>query len=247
MAFRGINVANFEECADPRVLAALAARAEERGWDGFFTCDHMIFPPATRIGDPWIGLAAVACATERIKIGALVTPVARRRIHKLARETASLDVLSGGRLIFGAGLGADREGELSRFGDESDARVRARLLDDGLDRLAAYWAGEFEPRPTQRPRIPVWLGALWPHRRPLRRALRWDGICPIGFERPEELAELTAEIRAARGDDPFDIVVTNPAGEDPRPWEEAGATWCLTYFGARPTRREVEDAIDSLQ
>src|SRR5438309_5269373 len=104
-----------------------------------------------------------AYTSERITSGPLLTPPARRQIHKLARETVTLDRLSGGRLVFGAGLGSDNSGEFSKFGEEPHARARAALLDDGLERLAAYWAGEFEPRPLQQPRIPVWLAARWPN------------------------------------------------------------------------------------
>src|SRR5689334_8092985 len=168
-------------------------------------------------------MTAIALATERVKIGPLITPPARRRIHKLARETVTLDRLSGGRLIFGAGLGSDNSGEFSRFGEESDAKTRARLLDDGLAQLELYWSGEFEPRPVQKPRIPVWLAARWPNRKPVRRALEWDGLFPIDLPGPDALAELTAEVRAVRPDDGFEIVVTNPAGTDPGPWEAAGA------------------------
>jgi alkanesulfonate monooxygenase SsuD/methylene tetrahydromethanopterin reductase-like flavin-dependent oxidoreductase (luciferase family) len=189
-------------------------------------------------------MAAIACATERVLIGPLITPPARRRIHKLARETVTLDLLSRGRLIFGAGLGSDNSGEFSKFGEESDAKARARLLDDGLEQLVAYWEGEFEPRPVQQPRIPVWLAARWPNRKPVRRALAWDGLFPIDLPAPDALAEMTAEVRAERPDESFEIVVTNPAGTDPAPWEEAGATWCLTGFGNQPTRAEVEEAID---
>jgi alkanesulfonate monooxygenase SsuD/methylene tetrahydromethanopterin reductase-like flavin-dependent oxidoreductase (luciferase family) len=113
-----------------------------------------------------------------------------------------------------------------------------------LEQLVRYWDGEFEPRPVQRPRIPVWLAARWPNRKPVRRALEWDGLFPIDMPGPEALAELTEEVRAARPDDAFEIVVTNPAGTDPRPWEAAGATWCLTGFGNQPQLAEVEAAID---
>src|SRR5258705_2421092 len=172
MARRGIFVAPFEGLADAGVLARLAARAEEAGWDGFFLWDHVDYrAPVRALADPWVSLAAIACATERLVIGPLVTPPARRRIHKLARETVTLDRLSGGRLVFGAGLGSDNSGEFSKFGEIADARERAALLDDGLEQLAAYWAGEFEPRPVQQPRIPVWLAARWPNRRPVRRTL----------------------------------------------------------------------------
>jgi hypothetical protein len=91
----------------------------------------------------------------------------------------------------------------------------------------------------------VWLAARWPNRKPVRRALEWDGLFPIDLPGPEALAELTEEVRAADVGDDFEIVVTNPAGTDPGLWEEAGATWCLTGFGPTPTRAEVEDAIDA--
>src|SRR5215216_4513076 len=192
MARRGIFVAPFEELADAKLLADLAARADAAGWDGFFLWDHVDYrPPVTALADPWVCMAAIACATERVRIGPLITPPARRRIHKLARETVTLDRLSGGRLIFGAGLGSDNSGEFSKFGEESDAKARAKRLDEGLDQLAAYWGGGFEPRPLQQPRIPIWLAAHWPNRKPVRRALNWDGVFPIDLPGPDALAELT--------------------------------------------------------
>jgi alkanesulfonate monooxygenase SsuD/methylene tetrahydromethanopterin reductase-like flavin-dependent oxidoreductase (luciferase family) len=247
-ARRGIFVAPFDELADARKLSRLAARAEEKGWDGFFVWDHVRYSAPTRgLADPWVVLAAVACATERLAIGPLVTPVSRRRPHKLARETVTLDRLSGGRLVLGAGLGSDFHGEFTDFGEVSEPRERARLLDVGLDRLARYWAGEFEPRPVQQPRIPVWIASRWPNRRPLRRAARWDGLFPIEMPGPDELAELADEVRALRspGAGGFDVVVTNPPGTDPGPWADAGATWCLTGFGQTPSIDEVRDAIDA--
>jgi alkanesulfonate monooxygenase SsuD/methylene tetrahydromethanopterin reductase-like flavin-dependent oxidoreductase (luciferase family) len=247
-AKRGIFVAPFGELSEPYLVAELAARAEQRGFDGFFLWDHVQYrPPVREVADPWITLAAVATATQRVALGPLVTPLARRRAHKLARETVTLDRLSGGRLVLGVGLGSDRSGEFDRerFGEESDPRARARLLDDGLDRLLRYWDGEFEPPPLQRPRIPVWVASRWPARRPLRRAARFDGLFPIDLPGPEALAELAEDVAELRVDPrPFDFVVTNPAGTDPAPWEAAGATWCLTGFGPDPKRAEVERAID---
>jgi alkanesulfonate monooxygenase SsuD/methylene tetrahydromethanopterin reductase-like flavin-dependent oxidoreductase (luciferase family) len=247
VAKRGIFVAPFDELVEPQALARLAIHAEEAGWDGFFLWDHVAYrAPVSAVADPWICMAAIAYATERILIGPMVTPPARRRIHKLARETVTLDHLSGGRLIFGAGLGSDNSGEFSKFGEEADPKARAALLDEGLTQLAAYWDGEFQPRPLQQPRIPVWLAARWPNRRPVRRALEWDGVFPIDVPGPDDLAELTQEVRAVRPDG-FDIVVTNPPGTDPKPWVEAGATWCLTGFTNEPRLAEVEAAIDDLR
>jgi alkanesulfonate monooxygenase SsuD/methylene tetrahydromethanopterin reductase-like flavin-dependent oxidoreductase (luciferase family) len=249
-ARHGIFIAPFEELSEPRVAAELAARTEERGWDGFFVWDHVAYaPPVRALADPWVTLAAVAMTTERVTIGPLVTPLPRRRPHQLARETTTLDRLSGGRLVLGVGSGSGRTGEFDpeRFGEEGDLRERARLLDEGLERLTAYWEGGFEPRPVQQPRIPVWVAAMWPNRRPLRRAARWEGVFPVEMPGPEALAEVVAEVRELRdpGADDFEVVVTNPAGTDPEPWIEAGATWCLTGFGSQPTRREVEETIDA--
>jgi alkanesulfonate monooxygenase SsuD/methylene tetrahydromethanopterin reductase-like flavin-dependent oxidoreductase (luciferase family) len=244
---RAIDVPPFEELADPRLVAELAVAAEERGWDGFFVWDHIVYrAPVRALADPWVTLAAIACATSRLRIGPMITPLSRRRIHKLARETVTLDLLSSGRLTLGVGLGSARNGELEPFGEVADPRERARLLDKGLDDLTKYWGGEFEPVPLQRPRIPVWVAAEWPHRRPVQRALRWDGIFPTHLPGPAELAELAAEIRASRpSDEPFDVVVDLPPGEDPAPWEQAGATWVVTDFGTHPTAAEVRAAIQA--
>jgi alkanesulfonate monooxygenase SsuD/methylene tetrahydromethanopterin reductase-like flavin-dependent oxidoreductase (luciferase family) len=235
---RGIFLAPFDELADPRLLAELARDAERAGFDGFFLWDHVAYrPPVEAILDPWICMAAIATATERVLIGPLITPPARRRIHKLARETATLDLLSNGRIVFGAGLGSDNSGEFSQFGEEADARARAQLLDDGLEELQRYWDGAFLPTPAHR--IPIWLAARWPNRRPVRRATRFDGLFPIDLPGPDALAELAAEVPGP----PFDIVVTNPPDTDPQPWVDAGATWCLTGFTNQPELDEVRAAI----
>ena len=125
-ARRGIFIAPFDELADPNTLAALAASAEAHGWDGLFVWDHVRYrAPVRAVADPWVALAAVAAATDRIRLGPLVTPLARRRVQKLARETVTLDHLSRGRLVLGVGLGSDRNGELGPFGEVVDLRERA--------------------------------------------------------------------------------------------------------------------------
>ncbi|MDX6716484.1 MAG: hypothetical protein QOH30_3042 [Baekduia sp.] len=245
-ARRAIFVAPFDELADPRLLAELAADAEAAGWDGFFLWDHIVYSAPTRaVLDPWIAMAAIAMSTERIVTGPMVTPLSRRRPHKLARETMTLDLLSGGRLVLGVGLGSDRHGELAPFGEVHDPREQAGLLDDALDKIQHYWDGAFEPRPVQRPRIPIWAAAKWPNRRPVRRAAQLDGLFPIDLPDPEALTELAGEIAELRGPDagPYDLVVTNGAGTDPQPWVDAGATWCLTGFGPQPKLADVRAAI----
>jgi alkanesulfonate monooxygenase SsuD/methylene tetrahydromethanopterin reductase-like flavin-dependent oxidoreductase (luciferase family) len=247
-AKRGIFAAPFDELFEPRLLAELARRAEAGGWDGFFVWDHIRYrAPVRAVADPWVTLAAIASATEQLRIGPMVTPLSRRRVHKLARETVTLDHLSNGRLTLGVGLGSTHNGELEPFGEVADGRERARLLDEGLERLSAYWSGEFEPPPLQRPRIPVWVAARWPNRRPVRRAVRWDGLFVIELPGPEALAELADEIDALRAGDerPFELVIEISPGEDARAWEQAGATWVLTGFSPEPREADVRAAIDA--
>lgn len=177
-----VSLPNFDVHADPRVLARLARDAEAAGWDGFFIWDHILFDPygGIALSDPWVALAAIALGTERIRIGTMVTPLPRRRPWKLAREAVSLDHLSGGRLILGVGLGDPVREEFAWLGEETDNRVRAKKLDEGLAIVTGLWSGEkfayegeqyqvketiFLPRPVQSPRIPIWVAGAWPTRR----------------------------------------------------------------------------------
>ncbi|GAB3467665.1 LLM class flavin-dependent oxidoreductase [Actinophytocola sediminis] len=236
----------FDDLADPTVVARLAADAEEAGWDGCFVWDQLCWrPPVRQVADPWITLAAMATATERLLLGPLVTPLPRRRPAKVARETATLDRLSGGRLILGVGIGSDRfAAELSRTGEQLDDRLRGQLLDESLEILAAAWSGEpvrhrgehylvddveFRPRPVQRPGVPVWAAGFPGNVRPIRRAARLDGFFPVNLEHPDQLAEIAATIADFRSGvpGPYDIAIGLPADADPRPFAAAGATWWL--------------------
>lgn len=218
---RGLAVPCFAE--DPMELAELGVEAERAGFDGFFLWDHIVFsntgegPP---IVDPWLVLAVVAARTTRIRLGTMITPVPRRRPWQLAKETTTLDRLSNGRLILGVGIGSPAYGDFGIFHEPADERVRAELLDEGLDILAGLWSGErfsyqgrhftldpvrFTPTPVQRPRIPVWVGGVLPAARPIARAARWDGMVPIRFSegalvRPSaaDMADVGAKIGAAR-------------------------------------------------
>jgi alkanesulfonate monooxygenase SsuD/methylene tetrahydromethanopterin reductase-like flavin-dependent oxidoreductase (luciferase family) len=232
-----LYLAPFDELADPRVLVELAIQAESSGWDGLFVWDHIVWrAPVRAVADPWVALSAIATQTERLRLGPLVTPLSRRRVQKLARETVTLDHLSAGRLTLGVGLGSSNPDELVPFGEVVEPRERARLLDHGLSRLAELWAGEFDPPPVQRPRIPVW---------PLARAAAWDGMFPIELPGPDALAELAAEIAQQRSPDqgPFDLVVEIDPGAEVAPWSKAGATWVLTGFGPQPRQAEVRHVI----
>ncbi len=244
----------FDDLADPRLVAQLAAEAEEAGWAGMFVWDHVRWrEPVTHVADPWITLTAIAAATERLRFGPMVSAIARRRPAKLARETATLDLLSGGRLTLGVGLGSDRfAGEFSRTGEEVDDRVRAGMLDETLEILAAAWSGEtvnhqgehykidgiqFLPRPVQRPGVPVWAAGFPGKVRPMRRAARLDGFFPINLTSPDQLAEVVAQVDALREDRnrPYDYVVEVEPGADVASYVDAGATWCLTGFDPEAT------------
>jgi alkanesulfonate monooxygenase SsuD/methylene tetrahydromethanopterin reductase-like flavin-dependent oxidoreductase (luciferase family) len=250
----------FDELCDPRVVARLAADGEAAGWDGVFLWDHIAYrEPVQAVADPWIALAAVALATERVLIGPMVTPLARRRPVKVARETATLDVLSGGRLVLGVGLGGDGSRELSGTGEQTDDRSRADMLDEALDVLQAAWSGEpvhhrgrhyvvdglrFLPTPLQRPGPPVWVAVRHGNRAPLRRAARFDGVFPIELGGPDDLAALAADLRALRTDDrPFDLVVGGRPGTDPRPFAAAGATWWTVSFPVGTTVADVRAVL----
>jgi alkanesulfonate monooxygenase SsuD/methylene tetrahydromethanopterin reductase-like flavin-dependent oxidoreductase (luciferase family) len=246
----GLFLPLFDELADPAMVARLSAEAEEAGWHGVFVWDQVRWEkPVVDVADPQITLAAIATATERIRFGPMVTPLARRRPVKVARETATLDRLSGGRLTLGVGLGSDRfASEFSITGEELDDRRRARMLDESLEILTSAWSGEpvhhrgehytvagmrFLPRPVQRPGVPVWVAGYYGNSKPLRRAARHQGVFPLGIDHPDQLADVVAEVTALRmaagGDaaQPYDVVVALPPGSDPAPYAAAGATWWL--------------------
>lgn len=260
---RGIAVPNFGE--DPAGLIDLGVAAERAGFDGYFLWDHIVFSNADdgpALLDPWLVLAVVAAKTNRIKLGTMVTPVPRRRPWQLARETTTLDRLSGGRVILGVGIGSPSYADFALLGEPSGRRERADRLDEGLDVLTGLWSGErfsyagehfridpvrFTPTPLQRPRIPVWVAGVLPNQRPIKRAARWDGFVPIrfgegGLVRPsaEDIEQVRGQIEAARGDlDGYHLVVWAEVAKAPAevaelagPYARAGATWWIET--ARP-------------
>lgn len=273
-----INLPNTGPYADVLAVTDLARVAEDSGWEGLFVWDHVTWlrSEPQPVADPWILLTAVALATTRLRVGTMVTPVARRRPTKLARETVTLDRVSGGRLTLGVGLGSPVDDEFVAVGEPGDPKLLARRLDEGLDVLAAAWSGRpvsyhgttqhvdgvtFLPRPVQRPRIPVWVGGNWPKRAPLRRALRWDGAVFTYLDesapgpgwrspRPDEIAELAALALHERGSaDGFDIVVGGRSLD-----EDAQLVAPLAAAGATwwqeslgPHYGEWEDVIDRVR
>jgi len=237
----------------PRDAAELAAEAEAAGWDGVFTWDGISVGSMDTF-DPWVTMAAMAMTTSRVRLGAIVTPPSRRRPWKLARETTSVDVLSGGRLVLPVGLGALDDAGFGHVGEATERRERAERLDESLAILAGLWSGEpfsfsgrhyrfgemtFRPTPVQRPRVPIWVVGAWPSERSMSRAIRWDGLLPIAMPGhewgPALLARMRNWIVERRALEGFDIVVEGMTPGDDRgaaagivaPWAGAGATWWI--------------------
>lgn len=257
-----VGVPNVGQFGDPRLLVDLAAAGEDAGWDGFFLWDHLLYAdPLWPVADPTVVISAVAARTARIRTGVLVTILARRRVGKVARESVTLDHLSAGRLIFGAGLGSVTT-EFTAFGEPGDARHRAARLDESLDLLNALWSGRpvtftgdhltatdvtMVPPPLQQPRIPIWCAGRWPHKAPFRRAARWDGVMPThtGYGLgetmpPEELRAILRYTREQRAQQsPFDVALegrTDGSAPDRgarhvAPYAQAGLTWWIEAMG----------------
>lgn len=194
---QGIFIPNFGDLAEPTDIVEYAVAAEAGGWDGLFLADHLIDFAAPSlddhrpISDPWITLSGVASQTDRITLGSYITPIARRHPWQLARNLATLDHLSDGRVMLGAGLGTTPD--FTSFGSEYDPPKLAAAYDEALEIIDGLWTGEpyshdgdhytvdravLRPTPVQQPRIPIVIGGWWPHKGPIRRGSRWDGIMP---------------------------------------------------------------------
>ena len=264
-----LDVAPLGDLSDPRVLVRLAERAEAAGWDGFSTWDTLGLAMDTVAADPFVALAGVAAATERVALLASVIVLPRRRPQLVAQAAASLDLLSNGRLVLGIGAGGD-EPDYTAFGEDWTSAVRVARMDEAAVILDGFLRGEavtspgpdfrvdgvgIGPRPEQRPRPPIWMGASRPGG--IRRAARWDGWIAVTVAgdgvslgvTPDELADKVAmahEARRAAGLEgvPFDVAVYGQAGLGgfgPADFEAAGATWWLENVS--PTRGSVDDLL----
>jgi alkanesulfonate monooxygenase SsuD/methylene tetrahydromethanopterin reductase-like flavin-dependent oxidoreductase (luciferase family) len=263
----GISVPNFGDFGSTGTLVDLARAAEASGWDAVFLWDHIQAGHwAGDVVDPWVAMTAMAASTTALIVGPMVTPLPRRRPSKLAREAVTLDRFSKGRLILGVGIGWPPDIDFGNFGDAEDNRVRGAQLDEGLEVLTGLWSGErfdhrgehytvvnakFTPGPYQHPRIPIWVGGMWPHKPAFRRAARWDGVYPItvddSFEfspmSPSIFSEILAFVAENReAGRPFDAAAGGSLIDDPHrsaavtSWTEAGATWWIENapFPVRP-------------
>lgn len=217
----GIIFPSVADLADPELLVEYAVVADEVGWDGVFLYDHLVWPitadpdeyePAA---DPWITLAGIATRTDHITLGTWITPVPRRQPWQLARNLATLDHLSDGRVLLGAGLGTGPD--FTTFGRGYDKRKLGEAFDEALDIVAGLWRGEsfsydgdhytvneavMLPTPVQQPRIPIVIGGWWPFKAAFHRGARWDGIAPnwpslIGDSADTNVEELPDHIQEA--------------------------------------------------
>jgi alkanesulfonate monooxygenase SsuD/methylene tetrahydromethanopterin reductase-like flavin-dependent oxidoreductase (luciferase family) len=248
---------------DPQTVADLAREAEAAGWDGVFTWDGIYVGDSVPVFDPWVVMAGMAMVTERVRIGAVLSPLSRRRPWKVARESVTLDHLSKGRLILPVGLGAVET--FGQVGEVTDRRIRAELLDESLAILNGPWSGEpfsfegthyhlgemtFLPRPVQQPRIPIWVAGRWGRERSMWRVIACDGVLMEGLA-VEEIPEMIDFVEHHRTlHTPFDVVAQGETpGDNPAeaaatigPLAEAGVTWWLETRWNTPNTPDVVGA-----
>ena len=227
-----------------------AVLAERSGWDGVFVWE------AAYGVDAWSMLAAMAARTRRIRLGTLLTPLPWRRPWKVASQVATVDQLSGGRAILAVGVGAVDTG-LPVTGEETDKRLRAQRLDEGIDLVRTLWDGQlsyhgqfydFEcanddligaVRPASG-RIPIWVVGVWPRPKSMRRVLRCDGIIPQydldGRDAgPDDARAVRGWLTEHGGGPDLDVVAEGETpADDPgaasariTPWAQAGCTWWI--------------------
>lgn len=219
----GLVLGNMADVTDADELVGFAIAAEEAGWDGVFLIDHLQYPPEKHDAgaDPWTIHAGIATRTDRIRLGTWVTPLPRRQPWQLARDLATLDRLSDGRVILGAGLGTPVENR--QFGLPSEPGTLAEQFHEALDVMTGLWSGEpfsycgdhftvddvtMLPTPVQKPRIPVVRGGFWPNREPIESGARWDGIAPLspGIRGVEDTATLGGDVPASIEDELRELV-----------------------------------------
>lgn len=235
----GLSISLSGDLAEPALLADVAVAAEQAGWDGVFVWDHLWNRTLAPFADPFVTLAAIATATERVAIGTMVTALPRRRPQLVAQATTSLDRLSGGRMVLGLGLGVDSYGEYSLFDEPArDDRARARNLDAGIALLEQMLAGQpvagvagrvTTARGVQQPRVPIWIagrvGSGAGARRVRRHAL--EGLAMVGAERwtPEHVS--TARRAGDLPAGAIDVALVGGEHDDPEALAAAGSTWCI--------------------
>ncbi len=259
----GIFLSTMGNWADPEIVLKYATKVEEQGFDGVFLPDHLHYGNRNQYGkgtlaflDPWIMLSAIATRTKRIKLGTWITPLPRRLPWQLARDLATLDVLSKGRVILGAGLGTPPE-DYEDYGIAYNLKELGEKLDESLDILEGLWQeGKFsydgkhyqiknvdlKPKPVQKPRIPIMIATKGLAKKPIHRGAKYDGIMPIGKNFPdymgnESLKELVSYFRGYSAEGsifiPYKDIMENgpPLQEFVTLCEEFTIDWLLLPLG----------------
>lgn len=255
-----IGLPNVGEYGDPQVLLELAVAAEQAGWDGVNVWDHLLYHHRSwPVADPIVSASAIATATRSVRIGLLMLALPRRRPWKLAKELATLDRLSNGRLVAGFGLGS-MASEYSAFGEDTDPKLRAEKLDEGLEIVDGCLRGasvsfpgrhyqvddvQLLPASVQQPRLPIWVAGRWPNRAPFRRAARWDGVLPVHADfgkgetmPPDAVVDIRDYVVGHRSTtEGFDLAVEGMTARGSvdagrlAGYERAGVTWWVEALG----------------
>ena len=250
--------------------ADLAQGAEERAFESLWVAEHSHIPASREtpwpggsdlpqmyydVMDPFVALSMAAQATERLKIATGICLVIQRDPIQTAKAVASLDVLSGGRFLFGVGGGWNRE-EMANHGTAFEGRWK--LLRERIEAMKAIWTEEraeyrgdrlaFEPiianpKPRQKPHPPIHVGGAFPGG--MRRAIRYgDGWIPLtGRGDDDVVSHLPAFRKAAAeaGRDPDAMEVTiyacPPDKDRVQRFRDAGID--RVVFGLPPADREV--------
>lgn len=256
----GIVLPNWIVGNDTEQLVEFAIASEEAGWDGVFLADHLMFPHGDYEGpenmdfhDPWITMAGIATQTSDIRMGSWITPIPRRQPWQVARDLATLDQLSDGRILLGTGLGVIPT-NYAPFGRSDDPVTLGKRYDEALDVISGLWSGEpfsydgdhfsiddavLLPTPAQEPRIPIVAGGIWPNKKPIQRGARWDGIVPHwegdgavpgdATVVPEEVLRDLITYYNKHNEEPGEIMLPiDPPGKSPNYLEvcqQLGATW----------------------
>ena len=232
-----INIPPF---TDATTIIDLAVEAEQAGWDTVLVWDHLQWIASLELDvhDPWALLSAMAMRTDRVRLGTCVTPLARRRPQVVAKQLVTLDHLSGGRAVLGVGLGEPPDSDFADFGDEPDAKIRGERLDEALTVIDGMISGrpvehrgthfhavaDVRPAALQEPRIPILVAGIAPHRRPLERALRWDGFLPIGSEGPLTPDAVAAYLDGVERPDDWELLVARHPDHGADAYADVGVT-----------------------
>jgi alkanesulfonate monooxygenase SsuD/methylene tetrahydromethanopterin reductase-like flavin-dependent oxidoreductase (luciferase family) len=236
----GLSISLSEELAEPAAVAAIAVVAEEHGWDGIFVWDHLWNRTLVPFADPWITLAAVAVATERVLVGTMVTALPRHRVQLVAQQATTLDRLSGGRVVLSLGLGVDSYGEFSLFDEPAaaDDRARAAALDAGIGVLVPMLEGGQVPQlggrvttaaGVQRPRVPIWIAGRTRYTAGPRRVARHglEGLALVDDDEWSPAAVSAALEGGGLTCGSLDVALVGGTHPDPTALQAAGATWCI--------------------